>query len=90
MLMQPYYRCIFGKLQCFYITWFHGIFDDFSFCLVCVQKLFCIKFYVSFFLFAGNLSKDECKCFSARNAEKLPHTELVTVRRAYDGPYVAS
>ena len=38
---------------------FHGIFNVFSLSLVCVQKPFCIDFYVSFSLFAGNLSKDE-------------------------------
>ena len=41
------------------ISWFHGIFNAFSLSLVCVQKPFCINFYVSFSLFAGNLSKDE-------------------------------
>ena len=47
-----------------------------------VQKPFCFKFYVSFSLFARNLSKDERGSFCARNAEKLPPAELVTVCRA--------
>ena len=42
---------------------FHGIFNVFSLRLVCVQKPFCIDFYVSFSLFAGNLSKDERESF---------------------------
>ena len=67
------------------MSWFHGIFSDFSLSLVCVQKSFCIDFYVSFSLFAGKLSKDECGSFWARNAEMLPPTELVTVRWACDG-----
>ena len=54
---------------------------------MCVQKPFCIDFYVSFSLFARNLSKDERGSFWARNAKKLQPTELVTVRRAYDGLY---
>ena len=41
------------------IPWFHGIFNTFSLNLECVQKPFCIDFYVSFSLFARNLSKDE-------------------------------
>ena len=41
------------------IPWFHGIFNAFFLSLVCVQKPFCIDFYVSLSLFAGNLSKDE-------------------------------
>ena len=41
------------------IPWFHDIFNAFSLRLVCVQKPFCMDFYVSFHLFAGNLSKDE-------------------------------
>ena len=68
------------------IPWFHGIFNAFSLSLVYVQKPFCIDFYVSFSLFAGNLSKDERRCFLARNVEKLPPTELVTVCRSCDGP----
>ena len=52
------------------IPWFYGIFNAFSLSLVCVQKPFCINFYVSFSLFAGNLSKDERESFWARNAEK--------------------
>ena len=39
------------------IPWFHGIFNVFSLSLVYVQKPFCIIFYVSLSLFAGNLSK---------------------------------
>ena len=45
------------------MPWFHGIFNVFFLSLVCVQKPFCIDFYVSFSLFAGNLSKDERECF---------------------------
>ena len=41
------------------IPWFHVIFNAFSLNLVCVEKPFCIDFYVSFSLFGGNLSKDE-------------------------------
>ena len=41
------------------IPWFHGIINTFSLSLVCVQKPFCIDFYVSFSLFAENLFKDE-------------------------------
>ena len=66
------------------ISWFHGIFNDFSLSLVYVQKPFCIDFYVSFSLFLGNLSEYERGSFWARNAEKLPPTELVTVRWACD------
>ena len=47
--------------------------------LVCVQKPFCIDFYVSFFLFAGNLSKDERGSFE-KEMHKRPPTELVMVR----------
>ena len=46
--------------------------------VVCVQKPFCINFYVSFYLFAGNLSKDEHESFWARNAEE-------TTYEAYEG-----
>ena len=45
------------------IPWFHGIFSAFSLSLVCVQKPFCINFYISFSLFSGNLSKDERESF---------------------------
>ena len=45
------------------IPWFHGIFNVFSLSLVCVQNPFCIDFYESFSLFAGNLSKDEFGSF---------------------------
>ena len=69
-----------------YIPWFHGIFNDFSLSLVCVQKPSCIDYNVSFPLFLGNLSKDKRGSFFARNAETLPPTELVTVRRTCDGP----
>ena len=54
---------------------------------MCFQKTFCIKYYVSFTLFAGNLSKDERGSFWARNAEKYHLRSLwgsvvpVTVRR---------
>ena len=58
---------------------FHDIFNVFSLSLMCVQKPFCIDFYISFSLFAGNLFKDEIGSFSARNAEE-------TTYRAYDGP----
>ena len=44
------------------IPWFHGIFNVFSLILVCVQKPFCINLYVSYSVFAGNLSKDERRC----------------------------
>ena len=63
----------------FDVPWFHGIFNAFSLSLMCVQKLFYIDFYVSFSLFAGNLSKDERRSFWARNAEK-------TTYRVYEGP----
>ena len=68
------------------IPWFRGIFNAFSFCLVCLQKPFCIYYYVSFSLFAQNLFKDERGSFRARNAKMLPSTELVMVRCACDGP----
>ena len=45
------------------VPWFHSTFNDFSLSLVCVQKTYCIDFYVSFSLFAGNLSKDERESF---------------------------
>ena len=61
------------------ILWFHDIFNALSLSLVCVQKPFCIDFYVSVSLFARKLSKDECGSFCARNVENLPPTELVTV-----------
>ena len=38
------------------IPWFHGIFSNFSLCLV-RPKAFCTNFYVSFSLFARNLYK---------------------------------
>ena len=56
----------------------HDIFNAFYLSFMCVQKPFCINFYVSFSLFAGNLSKDERGSFWAINVEKLPPTELVT------------
>ena len=40
------------------MPWFHGIINTFSLSLVCVHKPFCINDYVSFSLFAGNLSQD--------------------------------
>ena len=54
------------------------------------QKAFLYWFYVSFSLFEGNLSKDEGRSFWVRNVEKLPPTDIVTVRRVCDGPYVAA
>ena len=70
-----------NKVEDVDIPWFHSIFNVFSLSLVCVQKPFCIDFYVSFSLFAGNLSKDECGKFCARNAEE-------TTYGACDGPSI--
>ena len=46
-----------------------------------MSKSLFVLIFLSFPLFARNLSKDERRSFSARNAEKLPPRELVTVRR---------
>ena len=61
------------------IPWYQGIFNVFSLNLVCFEKPFCIDFNVSFFLFAGSLSKDERRKLWARNAEE-------TTYGACDGP----
>ena len=52
------------------VPWFHGIFHVFSLSLVYVKMPFCINFYVSFFLFARNLSKYESGSFRAKKCRK--------------------
>ena len=52
------------------VPWFHGIFNAFSLSLVYLQKPFCIDFYASFSLFAGNLPKDERGSFLAKKCRR--------------------
>ena len=66
------------------------VFLFFSLSLMCFQKPLFINFYVSFSLFIGNLSKDERRSFCAKNAEKLPPTDLLKIHRSRDGPYLES
>lgn len=45
------------------LPWFHVIFNAFSLSLLCVQKPFCIDFFLNFSLFVRNLSKDVRESF---------------------------